>query len=308
MRILVTGGAGFIGSHVVDAYLAAGHDVWVLDDLSTGRREHVDPRAQLVVGDILGDLGPVMAAARPRVVSHHAAQKSVPASVEDPRRDAELNVLGLVNVLEAARAAGVTRFILASSGGALAGERLPAREEDPPTVSSPYALSKLTGEHYLALYARIHGLETLALRYANVYGPRQTPGGEGGVVPIFMANLRARAPSRLYSPPGMPDGATRDWVHVADVARANLLALTAQAGGVFNIGSGREVSTRELYRLIEAAAGREAPLLPAGERPGDLGRSVLDVRRAREQLGWEPAIALEAGLAQTWAWGEKTQG
>lgn len=301
MRILVTGGAGFIGSHVVDAYLKAGHEVWVLDDLSTGRREHVDPRARLVVGDIRGELGPLMAAARPQAINHHAAQKSVPASVTDPLRDAEINVLGLVNVLEAARAVGVTRFILASTGGALAGERLPAREEDAPILVSPYAVSKLAGEHYLDAYATMHGIETVALRYANVYGPRQTPDGESGVVPIFMENLRAGRPSRLYAFADMPGGATRDWVHVHDVARANLLAL-GSGQGAFHIGSGREVPTRRLYELIEAVAGRSAPLVPAGERAGDLRRSVLDIRRARAVLGWEPAIPLQAGLAATWAW------
>jgi UDP-glucose 4-epimerase len=296
MRALVTGGAGFIGSHVVDALLARGDEVHVLDDLSTGKRENVAAGAELHVADIRAP-DKVFAAARPELVLHLAAQANVRVSVERPDHDADVNVVGTVRILEAARRHGA-KLVFTSSGGAAYGEcDGPAAETAPLRPLAPYGTSKLCGEEYLATYNRLHGSTHVSLRLGNVYGPRQEPHGEAGVVAIFMGLLHEGGAPTIFG-----DGLqTRDYVYVGDVARALLLALDHD-GGVFNVGTGTETSVLELYDAIQAAAAitRAAQFAPA--RLGELERSVLDASLAAAELGWTPGLGLADGLAATWAW------
>jgi UDP-glucose 4-epimerase len=298
MRAIVTGGAGFIGSHVVDALVSREDVVHVVDNLATGSRENVPSGAELHEVDIRdGALEELVGDLEPEVVFHLAAQADVGTSVERPVFDAEVNVIGTVRVLEAARRAGA-RVVFASTGGAIYGEcERPAREDDEPRPLSPYAASKLAGEGYLATWNRLHGASHITCRFANVYGPRQLATLEGGVVSIFL--------DRLYEG-GVPDifgdGAqTRDFVFVGDVARAMLAAAASPESGVFNIGSGVETTVLELYGLCAQTAGSEAEPGFAPERPGDLRHSILDPSRART-LGWQPETSLAAGLGQTWDW------
>ena len=296
MRAIVTGGAGFIGSHVVDALLARGDDVHVLDDLSKGKRENVAAGAQLHVADIRQP-DEVFDAVQPSLVLHLAAQADVRVSVERPDFDADVNVLGTVRILEAARRHGA-KVVFTSSGGAAYGEcDGPAPETAPLRPLAPYGTSKLSGEEYLATYNRLYGTTHVSLRLGNVYGPRQEPHGEAGVVAIFMGLLRDGGTPRIFG-----DGSqTRDYVYVGDVARALLLALERD-GRVYNIGTGAETSVLELYRAIQDVAGieREAELAPA--RLGELQRSVLDASLAHAELDWRPERSLTDGLALTWAW------
>ena len=296
MRAIVTGGAGFIGSHAVDALLARGDEVHVLDDLSTGRRERVPAAASLHVADVRAP-DEVFDAVGPEAVLHLAAQTDVRVSVEQPDRDAEVNVLGTVRVLEAARRHGA-KVVFASTGGAIYGEcDGPVGEGTVRRPLAPYGTSKLCGEEYLATWNRLHGTSHVSLRLANVYGARQEPHGEAGVVAIFMGTLRDGGTPRIYG-----DGSqTRDYVHVADVVRALVSALGAD-GGVFDVGTGVETSVLELYEAIARVTGieREPELAPA--RQGELRRSVLDVSLAGRELGWHPERPLEAGLAYTWGW------
>ena len=296
MRAIVTGGAGFIGSHVVDALLARGDDVHVLDDLSKGKRENVAAGAQLHVADIRQP-DEVFDAVQPSLVLHLAAQADVRVSVERPDFDADVNVLGTVRILEAARRHGA-KVVFTSSGGAAYGEcDGPAPETAPLRPLAPYGTSKLSGEEYLATYNRLYGTTHVSLRLGNVYGPRQEPHGEAGVVAIFMGLLRKGGTPRIFG-----DGSqTRDYVYVGDVARALLLALERD-GRVYNIGTGAETSVLELYRAIQDVAGieREAELAPA--RLGELKRSVLDASLAHAELDWRPERSLTDGLALTWAW------
>ena len=305
MKILLTGGAGFIGSHVAAALLAAGHRVAVVDDLSTGDRARIPPGASFHLADIASEaLDAIFARERPDVVDHHAAQISVVASTRDPLADARVNALGTLNVLECSRRHGVRKVIFISSGGAIYGdapvERIP--ETWPPAPLSPYAIHKLTGEHYLRFYRAQHGLTFTSLRYANVYGPGQAPDGEAGVVAIFCTKLLRGEQPVLNAYPDEPAGMARDYVYVEDVAAANVLALANGDDGVFNIGTGTPVKTRELLEAIARRLGREARWTTAGPRPGDLRRSCLDNRRALEVLGWRPTHDLAAGLAKTVAW------
>ncbi|CAO0819769.1 putative UDP-glucose 4-epimerase [Desulfarculales bacterium] len=303
MKILVTGGAGFIGSHVVEAYLSQGHEVLVLDDLSSGRRENLPPGVRLIEADVRQKtLASELVGLGIEVVNHHAAQISVPASVADPGHDANINLLGLVTMLQAALAWGTKRFIFISSGGAVYGEprSLPVAEDHPMNPGSPYAVSKQAGELYLGYFAS-RGLSTVTLRYANVYGPRQIPQGEAGVVSVFMQALLDQLPPTIYRYEDMPEGMLRDYVFVKDCAAANLLALTA-GRGAYNIGTGLATSTMELWRAVQRAAGRllEHDFGPA--RPGDLRQSALDSIKVAAELGWVPAYDLARGLAKTWAW------
>jgi UDP-glucose 4-epimerase len=286
----VTGGAGFIGSHLVDALLARGDEVTVVDDLSTGRRDFVDPAARLVVHDVREPFE-----AHADVVFHLAAQADVGTSVERPAFDAEVNVVGTVNVLEAARAAGAA-LVFASTGGAIYGDvEAPAPEDAPLRPVSPYGLAKLAGEAYVEGWRRIHGLETAVLRFANVYGPRQSAALEGGVVAIFLERLAAGRETLVFG-----DGEqTRDYVHVADVVRALLLA-GEQRGGLFNVGTGRETTVNRLHELCREVAGAGAAPRHVEPRAGDARRSVLDVGRAAAELGWTPAVGLTDGLLGTW--------
>jgi len=305
MKVLLTGGAGFIGSHVAAALLAAGHRVAVVDDLSTGDRSRVPPEASFHRVDIASEgLEAVFAAERPDVVDHHAAQISVTASARDPRADARTNVLGTLNVLECSRRHGVRKVIFISSGGAIYGdapvERIP--EDWTPQPLSPYAIHKLAGEHYLRFFRAQHGLPSTSLRYANVYGPGQDPRGEAGVVAIFCTKLLRGETPVLNAFPDEPAGMARDYVYVEDVAAANLAALERGDDGAFNIGTGVAVRTREILENIARLLGKEARYATAGPRPGDLRASCLDNRRALEVLGWRPTHDLEAGLAKTVAW------
>lgn len=308
-RALVTGGAGFIGSHVTEALLAEGWAVTVLDDLSSGRREQIPPAAQFVHADIRSP----EAAACVRdggfdLLCHLAAQMDVRRSVTDPSFDADVNIRGALNLLEAVRASGrATRVIFASTGGAVYGDFV-----DPPNLEtyakdpeSPYGIAKFAVELYLAYYARVHGLDYIALRFANVFGPRQDPHGEAGVVAIFCQRILSGQPLTVFG----DGGQTRDYVYVGDVARAHLLAAslpTIAAGRVddraFNLGTGRETSVLTLASTLMKAAGRTVPLTHAPLRAGEQRRSVVSIEKAAAALGWTPQVALEDGLLRTFAW------
>jgi len=292
----VTGGAGFIGSNVVDALLARGDEAHALDDLSKGARENVSAGAELHVADIR-EPDSVFDAVRPEVVLHLAAQADVRVSVERPALDAEINVLGTVRILEAARRHGA-KIVFASSGGAAYGEcDGPATESAPLRPLAPYGTSKLCGEEYLATWNRLYGTKHVALRLGNVYGPRQMPHGEAGVVAIFMGLLRDGGTPTVFGE-GLQ---TRDYVYVGDVVGAMLRALE-QDGGIYNVGTGVETSVVGLYDAIRTASGvdREPAFAPA--RLGELQRSVLDASLAERELGWRPEHTLAGGLAATWEW------
>jgi UDP-glucose 4-epimerase len=296
LRALVTGGAGFIGSHVAEGLLARGDDVTILDDLSTGKPENVPEGARLIEGDIRHAAKP-FGEVKPEVVFHLAAQADVRVSVARPDHDADINVVGTVRVLEAARQHDA-QVVFSSTGGAIYGEcEEPAPEDKDREPLAPYGASKLAGEEYLATYNRLYGTRHVSLRYGNVYGPRQDPHGEAGVVAIFFNRLRGGEQPTIFG-----DGKqTRDYVYVGDVVRATLAAQDAD-GGVFNVGTGRETSVVELLDLCLRVAGNDAQPEFAPPRPGELQRSVLDPRRAADELGWRPERSLEDGLGETWAW------
>ncbi len=299
MKIIVTGGAGFIGSHIVDAYVAGGYQVVVVDNLSTGRSAHVHPGARLVKIDINDpDLVELFRAERPDVINHHAANASVARSVREPVFDAGENILGTLNVLEAACLADVGKIIYISSGGAMYGEveYLPMDEEHPASPVSPYALSKHTGERYVQLYGEAYGLRWTSLRYANVYGPRQDPYGEAGVVGIFCQNLLDGVVPEIYW-----DGEqTRDFCYVGDCARANLLALEAGDGQAYNVGTGTGTSINTLFDTLIDVAGQELTPRRGPRRPGDARHSYLDCSKIERELGWRATVGLREGLEKTW--------
>ena len=298
MKILVTGGAGFIGSHVVDAFIAAGHDVIVVDDLSSGKRENLNAKARFHQLDILDRrTAELIGDEKPDVLDHHAAQMDVRRSVADPLFDARVNVLGTIGLLEAARRAGVRRMLFVSSGGAVYGEQeaFPAPESHPTNPVSPYGVSKRSGELYAFFYQAEYGLPFIALRYANVYGPRQDPHGEAGVVAIFSGRMLRGEPVTVNG-----DGLqTRDYVYVGDVARANLLALTSPATGPVNIGTGIETDVNTLARLLLEATGGRSEVRHGPPKSGEQRRSVVDSRRGAEVLGWSPEVPLGEGLRRT---------
>ncbi len=292
MKILVTGGAGFIGSHVVRAYFTGGHEVVVIDDLSMGTPDKVPSGVRLHRLDLRDreSLAELFARERPDVVNHHAAQTVVPASVENPRHDAEVNILGTLALLECSARFGVSKFIYASSGGALYGDSrdLPIGEHCPTEPLSPYGISKLAGELYVRRVTGLHGVEHVILRYANVYGPGQDAQGEAGVVAVFARQMKAGVAPVIHG-----DGKqTRDFVFVGDVARANVAALQAR-DLVVNIGTGTETAISELAQKIAEITGYEGPIHPAPSRPGDVRHSALDITLARERLGWRPEVSLE---------------
>jgi UDP-glucose 4-epimerase len=298
VRALVTGGAGFIGSHVVDALLARGDEVLVLDDLSTGSRDRLDPAAPFAAGDIRTDAPTAFAQLEPDVCVHLAAQADVTTSVARPSYDADVNVLGTIAVLEAARAHDA-HVVFSSSGGAIYGEcEQPADEDAARTPLSPYGIAKLAAEEYLLGWNRLHGTAHSALRFANVYGPRQAAGLEGGVVAIFLESMQAGEPTTIYG-----DGEqARDFVHVDDVVRAVLAALDERRPGVLNIGTGKATSVNKLYEACRLVTGVGAVPASASARPGEVRRSVIDPGRAKAALGWSASVSLEDGLAATWAW------
>jgi UDP-glucose 4-epimerase len=296
VRAVVTGGAGFIGSHVVDALLARGDEVHVVDTLETGRRENVPAAATLHERDIREPAGGLYDEIAPEAVFHLAAQADVGTSVERPDFDATVNVVGTIRVLEEARRHGA-RVVLASTGGAIYGEcDGPASEDAPRRPLSPYGTAKLAAEEYLATWNRLYGSSHVALRFANVYGPRQLAKLEGGVVAIFMDRLRAGEGVTIFG-----DGEqTRDFVYVGDVVEA-ILAAGGQEAGTFNVGTGVETSVNGLFEACRAVAGVAADAAHAPARPGDVRRSVIDVSLAAETLGWRPATALAEGLRLTWS-------
>jgi UDP-glucose 4-epimerase len=297
VRAIVTGGAGFIGSHVVEALVARGDEVHLLDDFSSGKPDNLVEGARLHEGDVRRDAESVFAEVRPELCFHLAAQIDVRVSVERPDFDADVNVVGTLHVLEAARQHG-TKLVFSSTGGAIYGEcERPATEDHPRLPLAPYGVSKLSAEEYIAMYNRLHGSTHVALRYGNVFGPRQDPHGEAGVVAIFMNALRDGRTPRIFG-----DGTqTRDYVFVTDVVAATLAA-AEHDGGVFNVGTGAETSVLELYERIQRAAGSDRDPEFAEPRPGELQRSVLDPSLAQRELGWRPQHSLDAGLAETWAW------
>jgi UDP-glucose 4-epimerase len=297
MRTLVTGGAGFIGSHIVDLLIAEGHDVAVIDNFATGKRTNLNRRARFYEIDILSpSLRHVFAAVEPEVVFHQAAQMSVKASTDDPLYDARVNVMGLVNVLEACVETGVRKIVFASSGATYGNPiYLPIDENHPQRPESPYGITKMVAEHYLRYYARDRGLAFTALRYGNVYGPRQDAYGEAGVVAIFARQLLTGQVPTIHW-----DGEQiRDYVYVTDVARANLLAATAGDGCCYCIGTGIGTTVNRLYDLICAAVGVRVTPRRAPRRPGDLRAAYFDNARAARDLGWEPIVPLTEGIRMT---------
>ncbi|NMB75101.1 MAG: SDR family oxidoreductase [Myxococcales bacterium] len=298
MKILVTGGAGFIGSHVAERMLSLGHRVLIVDDLSSGKQENLPPGAQFFRCDIRSDeCARLIRDERPEAVFHLAAQMDVRKSVADPMLDADINVRGFIRVLQAAADSGCRVVVFSSTGGAIYGEqeRFPAGEDHPCRPVSPYGTSKYCGEQYLRYFGEMAGMRTVALRYANVYGPRQDPHGEAGVVAIFARALLQGGTPRIYG-----DGRqTRDFVFVGDVVAANQAALEREVRGVFNIGTGVETDVMTVFRTMAELAGfsREPEFLP--ERPGEQRRSVIDPGRAREGLGWRPAVGIREGLRTT---------
>jgi len=320
-RVLVTGGAGFIGSHIADALIAAGYDVLVLDDLSTGRRENVPAQAKFVHGDIRDSetINRLMSEFQPQVVTHQAAQTSVAVSTREPVRDASINILGSLEILQACVKHRVGRLVFASTGGAIYGEVPDGQRASidwTPAPLSPYACAKFALEKYLHAYEKEHGLKASVLRYANVYGPRQDPHGEAGVVAIFARRILAGEPIQINARRELGDaGCVRDYVHVADVVRANLLAIAGQLPvPLLNVCTGEATTTLEIAQLLQQAAGddvqsRKSAIGFAPRRPGDLQRSVLDPEvpgqaqlqpQLRELLG--APVPLRTGLAQTLAW------
>jgi UDP-glucose 4-epimerase len=301
VKILVTGGAGFIGSHLVDALVDRGEQVLALDDLSTGERDNLNPGAEFVSLDIRTPEGAAAVREwRPDVILHQAAQMSVSRSVREPLFDISVNLVGGLQLLEAAREIGA-RFLFASTGGALYGDAdvLPTPETYPAWPVSPYGVAKLSFEHYLHCYAVQHGLRYVVLRYANVYGPRQNPHGEAGVVAIFCMKMLAGEQPVING-----DGRyLRDYVHVGDVVRANLAALDApDVTGHFNVGTGRQVDVNRVFELVRELIGSSAPEVHGPARPGDQRTSALDCALIGERLGWRPQVTLEDGLEDTVAW------
>ncbi len=300
MKIVVTGGAGFIGSHLVEGFLAEGHDVIAVDNLATGSRENVDPRARFYELDIrYAEFSQLVRLERPDVIDHHAAQTMVRVSSERPQHDADVNVLGMVNLLEGAVAASVRKVIFASSGGTVYGtvDRLPITEGQPFAPESPYGISKAAGELYLRYYAANRGLNYTALRYANVYGPRDTTSSEH-VITVFVHQLLRGLPVTVHW-----DGQqAKDYVHVDDVVRANLLALEAGDNRAYNIGGGEPISVNRILRSLMDITGVEVAVLRGPKRVGDVRCFYFDCTAADSDLGWRPEVAFEAGLPRTVSW------
>lgn len=298
MRVLLTGGAGFIGSHIAEALLKNGHEVAVVDDLSSGKRENVPESAIFHEADIRAGCADVFEEFRPDALCHHAAQMDVRRSVREPDFDAGVNVVGTVKLLENCVKHELRKVVFASTGGAVYGEQkeFPAAEDHPQYPVSPYGVSKLAGERYMHFYNAQYGLPYVALRYANVYGPRQDPHGEAGVVAIFCGNLAAGKTSTING----SGEQTRDYVYVADVARANVLALeNTPPPGAYNIGTSVETDVNQLYELLREASGKDLSPERGLSKPGEQLRSSVDPSLAARALGWYPQVKLDAGLQET---------
>jgi UDP-glucose 4-epimerase len=300
MKVLVTGGAGFIGSHVVDGLLRAGHEVCIVDSLwerGGGRLERVPEEAAFYKVDIRDRaLSDIFAAERPQVVCHLAAQHSVRISTEMPKYDAEVNTLGLINVLQCCTRFRADKIVYSSSAATYGtAKQMPVDEETPQHPESPYGTTKLAGEHYLRFWKAMHGLDYTALRYGNVYGPRQDPTGEAGVIAIFARAFLLEEPVRIEW-----DGEQqKDYVFVEDVARANLCSLTQGGGEAYCIATGAGTSVNQLYRELAEIVGYEAEVIPAPKRPGDIRVSYFDCSKAKAQLGWEATVPLDRGMRAT---------
>ncbi|MDR0752372.1 MAG: SDR family NAD(P)-dependent oxidoreductase [Christensenellaceae bacterium] len=305
-KVLVTGGAGFIGSHVTEAYLKEGYSVSVVDDLSSGRISNLENAKksenfsfyQCDIRD-LSALTEVFAKFRPNIVCHHAAQKSVPHSLDEPQEDADKNIRGLLNIIGLIKSYKIENFLYVSSGGALSkaiegSER--SCETDYPSLESPYAVTKFAGENYVKIYSTLFGYSYSILRYANIYGPRQIPDGECGVIPIFVGNVLNNRPSTLMTYPDMPRGCTRDYVFVEDVVAANMLLTNKPVNCAVNIGTGVEVSMMDIYEAILKVFGSKQPINVVGPRLGDIRRSVLNADRIKELVGWTAKVDLIRGL------------
>ncbi len=298
MKILFTGGAGFIGSNVVDALIGIGHEIVVVDNLSSGFRGNLNPNAKFYHLSICDkELSTIFERERPEVVHHHAAQIDVRKSADDPIADAEDNILGSLNLLTSCVRFGVKRVIYASTGGAIYGDVQypPADENHPVNPISQYGISKHTVEHYLYLYSALYGLDYVVLRYANVYGPRQNPSGEAGVVAIFATQMLTGQQPTIFG----PGDKTRDYVHVADVTEANILALERGTNTILNIGTGVETSDQEIFDTLAEVLGYQGPPVYAPLRKGEVYRISLGCDKAREELGWSPKLSLKEGIART---------
>lgn len=298
MKILVSGGAGFIGSHIVDRLIGHGHEVVVVDNLISGRRDQVNPRAKFFETDITSSsMQEIFERERPELLNHHAAQIDVRKSLADPAFDATVNILGFLNLMENGRKTGLKKVVFASSGGAISADSrvTPTPEHNPPSPQSPYGVSKLASEYYIAYYEKIYGIAGISLRYGNVYGPRQDPHGEAGVVSIFTGKLLSRESPTIFG-----DGEqVRDYVFISDVVDANIQALESDVSGVFNIGTGVGTSVNALLEKIQEVMGTNVHPTMAPPRTGEAKVSVLDCTRARQQLGWEIKTSMEEGIKKT---------
>lgn len=304
MKILETGGAGFIGSHVCDRLVKNGHDVVIVDNLSTGCTKDINPKCAFYNADIrsASQLTEIIKTEKPEAIIHLAAQKSVPSSVEDPINDADINIIGIIHLLSLAASNKVGKFIFSSSGGAVYGdvEQIPTPETCIPRMISPYAISKYTGEKYIEYYSQMYDVTATILRFANVYGPRQKPQGEAGVIPIYINNILNRKQSYLYNYPDMPKGVVRDYVYVDDVSRAVVSSLDQTVSQTYNIGTGIGTYTEEVYETLVRISKTQEQLISRGIRTGDVRRNVLDISKAKQQLNWKPDINLLDGLHETY--------
>lgn len=301
MRILVTGGAGFIGSHIVDLYLAAGHEVAIVDNLweyGGGKEVNINPQASLYRADITDEAGieRIFNEVRPEIVNHHAAQASVAISTQDPLLDARVNVSGLLNVLTNCTRSGTKKIIFASSGATYGTpEEVPVNEETPQRPESPYGITKLAAEFYLRYWYEANGLRYTALRYGNVYGPRQDPNGEAGVIAIFAKHILAYEPVRI----DWNGEQQKDYIYAGDVARANLLALDHGDNDIFCIATGKGTAVNEIYRALTKSIGHEVEIVRAPKRPGDIHLIYFDCSKAERLLGWKAQVSLEEGMRAT---------
>jgi len=300
MNILVTGGAGFIGSHIVDAYIKNNHNVVIIDDMSKGQKEFINPKATFYHKSISDtDLADILKNEKIEVINHHAAQISVSDSVKNPVKDAELNIIGTLQLLQNAVEFGVDKFIFASTGGAIYGEQdyFPAKEDHPQKPTSPYGLSKLSVEGYLRFYKEQYGLKSIIFRYGNVFGPRQNPNGEAGVVAIFFNRL-LKGKTPIINGDGQQ---TRDYIFIRDIVHANLLALNLNDSDIFNVGTGQETTVNELTQLILEVSESNIAIQTAKKNNFEQRRSSLDNKKLKEALNWSPQFSLKEGLSETFS-------